>query len=178
MEPAITSQIPPVNFRPKPLSIAQENCVDALIQGRSEREVAEALGIDRGTIAEWRKSPLFVATLNQRRQALWRESHERLRSLILKGLTQLESRIETMTNRELLQLVGLYATLGEPTGETDAGQVAARLCSEALAREGMKPNMELDRLSKKLLPTDPAFERRKAEIEDALRTQYGESEDD
>jgi hypothetical protein len=70
------SQTPPdpATFAPKPLSIAQLNCIDQLVLGCSEREVAEACGVDRGTIATWRKVPLFVATLNERRQALWSEA--------------------------------------------------------------------------------------------------------
>jgi hypothetical protein len=165
----------PADFKPKPLTIEQENVIDLLILGKSERETADACRVSRTTIAEWRKSPLFVATLNQRRQALWQEAHERLRALIHKGLAKLETRIDELSTREILSLVGMARDLGEPTGETDVAKVAERMCLEALAKEGMKANAELDRLAKNLIPTDPAFERRKREIEAELRERYGEN---
>jgi hypothetical protein len=162
------------NFRPKPLTIEQENVIDCLILGKSEREAAEACHVNRATIAEWRKSPLFIATLNQRRQALWQECHEMLRALLFQGFAKLQDRIESMTTRELLQLVGLARDLGEPTGETDPARVAERMLLERLAAEGVRPNTELERLSNVLNPVDPAFAKRKAEILAELKRQYGE----
>ena len=162
------------NFRPKPLTIEQENVIDCLILGKSEREAAEVCHVNRATIAEWRNSPLFIATLNQRRQALWQECHEMLRALLFQGFAKLQDRIESMTTRELLQLVGLARDLGEPTGETDPARVAERMLLERLAAEGVRPNTELERLSNVLNPVDPAFAKRKAEILAELKRQYGE----
>jgi DNA-binding CsgD family transcriptional regulator len=38
-------------FRPKPLTVEQENVIDLLITGKSERETAEVCGVNRSTIA-------------------------------------------------------------------------------------------------------------------------------
>jgi len=55
----------------KPLSIEQENAIDLLILAKTDQEVADAVGLTRPTIVGWRANPVFMATLNARRQALW-----------------------------------------------------------------------------------------------------------
>jgi DNA-binding NarL/FixJ family response regulator len=55
-------------FKPKPLTIEQENAIDLLLTGKSDREVAETIGVHRMTVQQWRTAhPLFMATLAQRR---------------------------------------------------------------------------------------------------------------
>jgi len=49
----------------KPLSIEQQNAIGLLILGKSDKEVAEAVGVNRTTIWEWRTAhPIFMAPLN------------------------------------------------------------------------------------------------------------------
>ena len=65
------------------LSIEQENAIDLLLQGKSDREVAEAVGVSRQTVTEWRNgNALFAAELNRRRREVWGGQTERLRQLI------------------------------------------------------------------------------------------------
>ena len=70
----------------RPLTVAQENAIDALILGRTDGDVAALVGVDRGTVWAWRHShPLFAATLEQRRADLWRAPQEKLRSLAMRA---------------------------------------------------------------------------------------------
>ena len=73
------------------LSIEQENAVDNLLQGKSDRATAEAVGVSRQTVCEWRnKNPVFTAELNRRRFELWDEAQERMKSLANRALDVVE----------------------------------------------------------------------------------------
>jgi len=110
------------------LSVEQENAIDLLIQGKSDREVAEAVGVARQTVNQWRnQDAVFIAELNVRRHAIWGSQTERLRSLIAKAVDVLERDLDSEDLRlrqsaavHLLKAVGLYRADLEPTGETSA----------------------------------------------------------
>jgi transposase len=54
------------------LSQEQMNAIEHLILGKSDRAVAETVGVTRQTICEWRNhDPLFIAELNRQRSELW-----------------------------------------------------------------------------------------------------------
>ena len=56
------------------LSIEQQNAIDHLLQGKSDRATAEAVGVSRQRVWEWRNhDPLFIAELNRQRYELWSE---------------------------------------------------------------------------------------------------------
>ena len=53
------------------LSIEQLNAIDLLATGKSDREVAEVVGVSRQTVCAWRLyDPYFRAELNKRRNEL------------------------------------------------------------------------------------------------------------
>jgi hypothetical protein len=67
--------------RNKELTPGQLNAIDLLISGKNDRETAEILGVHRNTVIRWRLyDPLFKATLDYRRQDLFGDALERLRS--------------------------------------------------------------------------------------------------
>jgi hypothetical protein len=73
------------------LSIEQANALEHLLQGQSDRAVAEAIGMSRQTIWDWRNNdPLFIAELNRQRSEMWTEARERLKSLANKALDVVE----------------------------------------------------------------------------------------
>ena len=73
------------------LSIEQANAIEHLLQGQSDRAVAEVVGVARQTIWEWRNhDPLFIAELNRQRVELWAEARERLKSLANRALDVVE----------------------------------------------------------------------------------------
>ena len=48
------------------LSIEQQNAIDLLVQGKSDRETAEAIGVSRQTVNNWRNNDtVFIAELNK-----------------------------------------------------------------------------------------------------------------
>jgi hypothetical protein len=78
------------------LSIEQENAVEHLLQGKSDRAVAEAVGVSRQTVWEWRNNdPLFIAELNRQRSEMWREARERLKSLTNRALDVVEVQLDS-----------------------------------------------------------------------------------
>jgi hypothetical protein len=77
------------------LSIEQENAIDHLLQGKSDRATAEAGGVSRQTVWEWRKKDvLFIAELNRQRYELWSEARERMKSLANRALDVLELQLD------------------------------------------------------------------------------------
>jgi len=78
----------------QPLSVEQENAIDLLVSGTSDRETAAAVGVSRQTVCGWRNHhPAFVAALNARRLEVWGGSSDRLRALLPTALDCLEGAI-------------------------------------------------------------------------------------
>lgn len=78
------------------LSIEQQNAIEHLLQGRSDRAVAETVGVSRQTVSEWKNhDPLFIAELNRQRSELWREARERLKSLANRALDVVELQLDS-----------------------------------------------------------------------------------
>jgi hypothetical protein len=87
-----TNPTNPVKIRQ--LTIEQQNAIDCLLQGRSDRSVAEAVGVMRQTVWEWRnRDILFIAELNRQRSEMWREAHERMKSMANRALDVLETQL-------------------------------------------------------------------------------------
>ena len=77
------------------LSLAQRNAIDLLIVGRTDREVAEAVGKSRQTVCAWRLYlPDFRAELNKRRREVWGASGDKLRSLLPRALAVIEQELD------------------------------------------------------------------------------------
>ena len=78
------------------LSIEQQNAIEHLLQGKSDRVAAEAAGVSRQTISEWKNhDPLFIAELNRQRSELWWEAHQRLKSLANRALDVVELQLDS-----------------------------------------------------------------------------------
>lgn len=116
------------------LTIEQENAIDLLLQGKSDREVAEAVGVSRQTVTEWRnRNALFAAELNRRRQEVWGGQTERLRQLVAQAVSVLEEDLQQKQDLRLrqaaavhiLRAVGLYGVNLAPRGATDPEGVEA-----------------------------------------------------
>ncbi len=95
------------------LSLAQLNALDLLIVGKTDREVADAVGVTRQTVHGWRQAhPWFQAELNQRRQELWGVAVDQLRALLPRAVAVLAQELERGDTRakvavEILRLAGL-----------------------------------------------------------------------
>jgi hypothetical protein len=78
------------------LSQEQQNALEHLLQGKSDAATAEAVGVARQTIWEWRnRNPVFIAELNSRRYELWDEARERLKALANRSLDVIERNLDS-----------------------------------------------------------------------------------
>jgi DNA-binding CsgD family transcriptional regulator len=117
------------------LSIEQQNAIDLLIQGKSDREVGEACGVARQTVTSWRNNHAeFVAELNRRRLDVWAAQTDRLRALVSSAvdvleldLTSEDARLRQAAAVHILRAVGLYGMNLLPVGPTSAEAAAVEL---------------------------------------------------
>jgi len=161
----------------RPLSVEQLTAIDVLVMGKPDAEAAEAAGVTRPTVTDWRNHhPVFIATLNARRSALWADAHERLRALVGQAIANLETAVQEgkiPVSIEVLKIVGLYGAVGAPSGPTDP-EVIIRDTAEAQAtREGLSTHHLKDLLSK--LDQNPARVQRIEELRAELRATYLEN---
>jgi DNA-binding CsgD family transcriptional regulator len=105
------------------LTPEQLNAIDLLIFGKTDKEVAETLGIGRNTISKWYKNAFFIAELNSRREALWKDSKLRLKSLVTEavnvltnGLHSSDEKIAITSAVHILKTVGLYGEVKQDFG--------------------------------------------------------------
>src|SRR3989337_108349 len=78
------------------LSTEQRNAVDLLVTGKTDQDVAEAVGVSRQTVCGWRLyHPLFGAELNRRRQEVWGAAADKLRDLLPKALDVLSEELKS-----------------------------------------------------------------------------------
>jgi len=124
---AITKMVERMQERsPAPrLTPEQLNAIDLLIFGKTDKEVAETLGIGRNTISKWYKNAFFIAELNSRREALWKDSKLRLKSLVTEavnvltnGLHSSDEKIAITSAVHILKTVGLYGEVKQDFGPT------------------------------------------------------------
>jgi len=123
------------------LSIEQANAIEHLLQGQSDRAVAEAVGVSRQTVSEWKNhDPLFIAELNRQRSELWREAHQRLKSLANRALDVVEFQLDSgdpkaslAAAKYILQGTRLLGDSNLPKGgpTTPEAVIMERLRSEA-----------------------------------------------
>lgn len=126
------------------LSIEQLNAIDLLVLGKTDKEVAEAVGVHRCTVTSWRLyNPYFQAELNRRRKEVWGAAVDRFRSLLKKALDTVEKALDegdARTAIELLRMAGLDMTRGGSSlgtylvGEDDPEKIVEEL-AEAKKRE-------------------------------------------
>ena len=110
------------------LSVKQLNAIDLIMQGKTDGEVAKAVGVSRQTVNEWRNhQAVFVAELNGRRWELWRLQRERLCNLVKRAIDVMEQDLQGDDRKlrqgaaiHLLKAVGLYGQelFGPPGGAT------------------------------------------------------------
>jgi len=128
------------------LNIEQLNAIDLLLQGQSDREVADQVSVTRQTVTGWRNTNAdFIAELNRRRQEVWGGQTDRLRGLVAKAVDILAEDLDGENPRlrqgaaiHVLKSVGLYGANLEPRGLTDP---------EAIERERHSLSAMLARLA-------------------------------
>ncbi|MDI9418086.1 MAG: hypothetical protein QM438_10125 [Euryarchaeota archaeon] len=105
------------------LTPEQLNAIDLLILGKTDREVAEAVGVRRETVTKWHKNPFFSAELSIRREVLWVDAKLRLKSLaheavnvLTRGLSSQDEKVAITAAVHILKTVGLYGEVKQDFG--------------------------------------------------------------
>lgn len=100
------------------LSEQQKAAIELLLLGRALTETAEAIGIDRKTLYNWRRERAFVDELDARRDELWGDAAARLRAMVNPSLDILEQDLANRHERArfraataVLRLADLRRTL-------------------------------------------------------------------
>jgi hypothetical protein len=110
------------------LTPQQAAAVDLLATGATVTDAAAAVEVSRQTVSEWlNHNAEFQAALNVRRRELWRDSTERLRSLVPQALETLQASLSDEKQGmaaavHILKAAGLYA-LPVPTGSIHADEI-------------------------------------------------------
>ena len=82
------------------LTPKQQTAIEHLLTGKSDRETADAVGVHRTTVTNWRlHHPAFQAELNSRRTELRHVATERLLNLVAKAVEELEAELSGDRNR-------------------------------------------------------------------------------
>ena len=118
---------------PSQLTPQQETAIDLILAGQNDREVAEAVGKSRSTINVWRnRDPLFMATLNDRRQQVRGSQLSRLNTLVSdavdvlqEGLHDEDIKVRIAAAVHILKATGIYGASTPGTEETDPAEIAA-----------------------------------------------------
>lgn len=87
------------------LTIQQQNAIDILVTGCSDKDTADKVGVTRSTITRWRLyHPAFQAELNAQRAAVWGTAKEKLRSLIPEAVDILAQALRDPNNEDRAKL--------------------------------------------------------------------------
>lgn len=127
-------------YQPADLSIEQLNAIDMLITGKSDAEVAQAVGVARQTVNTWRnKQPEFIAELNSRRKDVWQAQEQRLAVLVRQAVDVLEQAMSSDNEQtrikaaaHVLKAAGLYGQSLEPVEPDTVAAVVQKQATEAL----------------------------------------------
>ena len=130
------------------LSVEQLNAIDVLVQGQTDQETAEVVGVARETVTRWRNAdPHFTAELNKQRRLIWGDSHDRLRALAGKAVDVLGVALDEGDSRvavDVLKAIGLYGQVQPPSGPEDAELVLWEEAREWAEMESkrLRPSIE------------------------------------
>jgi hypothetical protein len=134
------------------LTPEQLNAIDLLILGKTDREVAEIVGVRRETVTKWHKNPFFSVELSIRREKLWVDAKLRLKSLAHEAVNVLTNGLQSSDEKtaitaavHILKTVGLYGDWQQGSGPTIPEEVIwrqAALRPDSFCERSVKNKME------------------------------------
>jgi hypothetical protein len=98
----------------KDLTERQRAAAQLLLRGMTDSEVAREIGVDRGTIGRWRKTPSFRKEVEQARAKMWQDSVSRLHALIGPALGILEQQLNGENKMMALRAAAILLRLAGP----------------------------------------------------------------
>ena len=139
------------------LSIEQQNAIDLLLQGKSDRSAAEAAGVSRQTVWEWRKKDvLFIAELNRQRSEMWSEAKARMKSLANRALDVVELQLGSSEPKAALAAARYVLQGTQLLGDTDL-PIKGQTTPEGLILERLRVEARKE-LAPKLNKIDKTFD--------------------
>jgi Homeodomain-like domain len=106
----------------------QFNAIDLLLQGRTDQEVGDAVGVHRVTVTRWRNYDVrFQAELNRRRREAWETTLDHLRTLLPKATQALEEELTEGSGR-LQASLALIRMSGVLTAQNGRSPLDADRC--------------------------------------------------
>ena len=91
-----------------------------MLQGQSDRALAETVGVSRQTVSEWKnQDPLFIAELNRQRSEMWREARERMKALANRALDVVELQLDSGEPKAALAAAKYVLQGTQLLGDTD-----------------------------------------------------------
>jgi hypothetical protein len=96
------------------LSQRQLTAMPFLLRGLSDIQVGEHLGVDRGTVARWRKDPKFIEELERQRQVLWQQSVDQLQSMFQPALEILQKQLAGDDPKTALRAASILLRVASP----------------------------------------------------------------
>ena len=137
------------------LSIEQQNAIEHLLQGQSDRAVAETVGVSRQTVWEWRKNDiLFIAELNRQRFEMWREARERMKSLANRALDVVEVQLGSSEPKAALAAAKYVLQGTQLLGDTDL-PIKGPMTPEAVILEKLRGEARKELIANE--PTKPRY---------------------
>ena len=127
------------------LTPQQEEAINLILAGQNDSAVAETIGKSRSTVNVWRNhDPLFIATLNDRRQQIWGNQLNRLNTLAAQavdalqdGLHDTDIKVRLAAAVHILKATGVYGATPRGTQETDPAELAADLHTKEKERDSL-----------------------------------------
>ena len=125
------------------LTDKQRLAITLLVQGQTDVEVGEAVGVTRETVNRWRNGDdVFKVALNAARVQVWQGALGRLRALVGDAVTVLEGSVrsekaDVRVAVAILKAVGVYGEVGRPSGPVTLRELerekASQIMSDMLA---------------------------------------------
>lgn len=121
-------------------TIEQLNAIDLLVIGKTDKEVADVVGINRVTVTKWRNYDLdFQAELNKKRKEIWSSSIDRIRALVPLALERLEQEIEDKHGwkvaLEIIKIAGIESQYIKNTGHETSEKILNELAEKRTTQE-------------------------------------------
>lgn len=122
------------------LTIDQLNAIDLLVIGKTDKEVAGIVGINRVTVTKWRNYDLdFQAELNKKRKEIWSSSIDRLRALVPLAIERLEQEIENTHGwkvaLEVIKIAGIESQHVKNTGHETSEKILNELAESRATQD-------------------------------------------
>jgi hypothetical protein len=111
IKPATLSRI---LLRDQQLSQREQNAIPLLLRGLSDAQVAQQVGVDRGTVFRWRQDADFAAELEKQRQVVLQHSVARLQSMLEPALDILQRQITGDDPKTALRAAAILLRVATP----------------------------------------------------------------